>query len=70
MVQLAMVRQSKQDVEGMQAQVGQAAAWARSNLAAYQQRAAAAAAARAARAGELDAFRQAALTAALATGGA
>lgn len=65
-----MVRQSKQAVEAMAQQVAQAGAWARSNLAAYQQRAAAAGATQTARRSELDAFRQAALAEALANAGA
>ncbi|KAL4433443.1 hypothetical protein ABPG77_010296 [Micractinium sp. CCAP 211/92] len=66
--ELAMVSKSKSDVGRLQHQVAAAASWAQSNLSAYQQQDAALKAQAAAKKGELDAFRRAALEAALAAG--
>lgn len=63
-----MVSKSKSDVGRLQHQVAAAASWAQSNLSAYQQQDAALKAQAAAKKGELDAFRRAALEAALAAG--
>ena len=63
---MAMVAQSKRDVEMMAGQVQQCFAWAQANTAVYQQHDAALKAQVAARRGELESFRRAALQAALA----
>ena len=63
--QIAMIRRSKQQVEMLLQQVSAAAGWAQSNLAVYQQQDAALKAQAAAKKGELEAFRKAALQAAL-----
>ena len=60
-----MSRRSTQQVEMLLQQVSAAAGWAQSNLAVYQQQDAALKAQAAAKKGELEAFRKAALQAAL-----
>lgn len=66
MVEMMMIQKSMRDVQAMVQQVGQARTWAQSNLAVYQHKDSEAQAAVAAKRGELDSFRNAALQAALA----
>ncbi|KAL4451686.1 hypothetical protein ABPG75_007348 [Micractinium tetrahymenae] len=68
LIELALVARSKREVELLQQQVAAAAGWAQSNVAVYRQQDAALRAQAAAKKGELDAFRRAALQAALAAG--
>lgn len=68
MVELALVAKSKREVGLLQQQVCAAAGWAQSNLAVYRQQDAALKEQAAAKKGELDAFRRAALEAALTAG--
>ena len=63
--QMSMVKRSKQQVEKMLGQVKAAAGWAEANLAVYEKQEAALNAQAAAKKGELEAFREVALQAAL-----
>ncbi|PRW57471.1 TKL kinase [Chlorella sorokiniana] len=66
MIEMMMIQRSMRDVQTMVQQVGEARTWAQSNLAVYQHKNSEAQAAVAAKRGELESFRNAALQAALA----
>ena len=63
--QMSMVKLSKEQVAKMLSQVKAASGWAQSNLAVYEKQEAALKAQAAAKKGELEAFREVALQAAL-----